>query len=552
VSAGNAWRATTLAARPVEAQRESQATALALIRDWRVAAILSILAVVAVGAFAKFPESVLPIGSDTGMFATYARMMLHGAQPYVAFYDIHPPLTHYYWMLVEALAGTDWTRMCAGAWGTLVPQPCISLLAHVVDLALTLVTAGLVYAIARRLELRPLVGVFAALLVVWFANESMISMEGSTPTKLTLVPCTLAVYAYLRALPEGRWGWAILAGTAAMVGVLTKQPALVTLAALAVYTVPGLLRGDASARRVALGLAAGVALVVLPALVYFAAVGALGGFVDQPWTYNIERFVDGYWQSSAGLTSPATRIDRVVGDAGGLLFVGAILGGLALCLGPARANQRVLLVWGIFSLAAIAGFREFAQVVASLALLAALGIGRLWDDAGRDGLGLGRPVAGRLALATVFGAIFVLTSGFQLTELRRALYERGPRGTPADPEVVAAYVRDVAPPGPLFIWGNAGQVYALSGREPATQFVIAEFTNTSSPRVVESRQKLMDDLHTRPPSVIVVDPRADEPGLRLSDYPPLQQLIQDCYQRAGGQLPPNWGVYTRSASCSGS
>jgi hypothetical protein len=184
-----------------------------------------------------------------------------------------------------------------------------------------------------------------------------------------------------------------------------------------------------------------------------------------------------------------------------------------------------------------------------MALLAALGIGRLWDDAGRDGLGLGRPLAGRVALVTLFGSIFLLTSGFQLTELRRALYERGPRGTPADPEVIAAYLRDVAPPGPLFIWGNAGQVYAMSGREPSTRFVIAEFTNTSSPRVAESRVQVMDDLRARPPSVIVVDARASEPGLQLSDYPSLQQLIQSCYQPVGGQLPSNWGIYTRDSGC---
>ncbi|MBV9328023.1 MAG: hypothetical protein JO352_30280 [Chloroflexi bacterium] len=59
----------------------------------------------------------------------------------------------------------------------------------------------------------------------------------------------------------------------------------------------------------------------------------------------------------------------------------------------------------------------------------------------------------------------------------------------------------------------------------------------------------MNDLHAKPPAVIVVDPRASEPGLQLSDYPPLQQLIQNCYQRVGGQLPSNWGVYTRNASC---
>ncbi|MBV9323743.1 MAG: glycosyltransferase family 39 protein [Chloroflexi bacterium] len=547
MSAGDAWRATLAATPAVVHPGRAHGGALALIRDRRVATVLSIVAIVAIGAFAKLPEAILPIGSDTGMFATYARTMLEGGRPYVAFYDIHPPLTHYYWTLVELLAGTDWSRTCIGTWGTLVPQPCISLLAHIFDLALTCVTAGLVYAIARRLELRPLVGVFASLLVVWFANESMISMEGSTPTKLTLVPCTLAVYAYLRALPEGRLGWAILAGAAAMLGALTKQPALVTLVALVAYVLPGLLRGEPAARRVLFGLALGGVCVLAPVVVYMGAIGSLGGFVDQPWGYNVERFVLGYWQTPAGLTSPATRIDRVVGDAGGLLFVGAVLGGLALGFGPARGHQRLLLVWGLFSLVAIAGFREFAQVVAVLALLAALGVGRLWDAAGRDGLGLGRPLAGRIALLTIFGAIFVLTSSFQLTELRRAMYERGPSGAPADPEVVATYLRSTAPPGPIFVWGNAAQIYALSGREPASRFVIAEFTNTSSPWVTQSREEVMDDLHQKPPAVIVVDPRAAEPGLQLSDYPALQQLIASCYARVAARLPANWGVYTRAS-----
>ncbi|MBV9580319.1 MAG: glycosyltransferase family 39 protein [Chloroflexi bacterium] len=549
MSAGDAWRAT-LAVSPVATRPAARrAPALALIRDRRLLAAFSILIVFAVGVFAKLPEAILPIGSDTGMFATYARMLLEGGHPYVAFYDIHPPVTHYYWTLVEALAGTDWSRTCLGTWGTLVPQPCVGLLAQVLDLILTFVTAALVYAIARRLELRPLLGVFAAVLVVWFANESMISMEGSTPTKLTLVPCTLAVYAYLRAFPRGKQGWAILAGAAAMAGVLTKQPALVTLLALIAYSLPGLVRGEAPARRVMLGFGLGSVIVLVPVVVYMAALGSLGGFVDQPWTYNVERFVVGYWQTPGGLTSPTTRIDRVVLEAGGLLFVGAVIGGLALWLGSARGDQRLLLVWGLFSLVAIAGFREFAQVVSALALLAALGIGRLWDAAGRDGLGLGRPLAGRIALVTLFGTIFLLTSSFQLTELRRALYERGPSGKPADPEVIATYLRSAAPAGPIFVWGNAGQIYALSGREPASRFVIAEFTNMSSPWVVQSRQEVMDDLAAKPPAVIVVDPRASEPGLRLSDYPALQELIATCYVRQGGPLPSNWGIYTRAASC---
>src|ERR671931_1758682 len=109
----------------------------------RVLTALAALLVIAVAVVAKLPEAVLPIGSDTGMYATYARTILQGGRPYVDFYDVHPPLTYYYWVLVEAMVGTDWARTCLGSWGTLAPQPCISLLAHLLDLGLTCVAAGL-------------------------------------------------------------------------------------------------------------------------------------------------------------------------------------------------------------------------------------------------------------------------------------------------------------------------------------------------------------------------------------------------------------------------
>ena len=500
----------------------------------RLTAIASVLAVLVTGAFAKFPEAILPIGSDTGMFATYAREILHGQPPYVAFYDVHPPLTDYFWVFVSALSGTDWSRTCLG-------QPCIGLLAHALDLALTCVAAALAYASARRLRFSPLAGVLAALMIAWFANESMISMEGSTPTKLTIVPCTLAVYAFVRSLPRGNPAWAVVAGAAATLGVLAKQPALVTafaLVAYAMFAVP-------CRRRLLVGIGAGVVVVLIPLFTYLAVIGSLPGFLDEAWRYNLERFVIGYWQTPAGLTSPATRIDRVIAEAGGLLFVSALVGGMSLWLGPSTREQRLLLVWGIFSLGAIAGFREFAQVVPSLALLGGIGLSRLWDAATKNGLGLGRPLAGQVALLATFGMVLALTSSFQLTEFRRALYERGPSGQPADPELIAAYLRGSSPSGPIFVWGNAGQIYALSGRQPASRFVIAEFTNTTSPRPELSRQQLMADLAAAPPAVIVMDPHANEPGLSLSEFPALNTLLRSCYA-AVPNLPANWGVYTRT------
>jgi hypothetical protein len=423
----------------------------------------------------------------------------------------------------------------------------VGLVDHALDLLLTFVTAGLSYAIARRLGLRPLVGVLAALFVVWFANESMISMEGGTPTKLTLVPGTLAIYATLRALDRGSFGWSLLAGIAAMAAVMAKQPGLMTLITMLLFIAPGLLRGGRVERRFVLGVAGGGLLVLLPTVAYMAWIGSLQGFWDQPWGYNLARLVSGYWQTPAGLTSPATRIDRVVAQSAGLLFVGALIGGLALALGPAPGRQRLLLVWGICNLAAIAGFREFALVVPSLALLAALGLGRLWEAAGRDGVGLGNPLAGRLALLVLFGTIFVLTSSFQLVELRRAAFERGPAGRPADPELIAAYLRQTAPPGPILTWGNEAQIYALSGRQPATRFLITEFPRLGSPWAAASRQQLLEDLRARPPAVIVVDPHAgDEPEIQLDGFPQLAQLLERCYQRVP-QMPQGWGVYAQTS-----
>ena len=516
----------------------------------RVPIALTLALLVLVGLAAKLPEAVLPIGTDTGMYATYGRMILDGARPYVDFYDVHPPLTYYYWVLVQALAGTDWSRTCLGNWGTFAPQPCISLLAHAIDLGLSVVAGVLAYAIAQRLGLRPLVGLLAAVFVVWFANVSMISMEGSNPTKLTVVPSTLAVYAFIRSLDRrsSQHTWAIVAGASGILAGLAKQPGLLTLLALFAYALPAALRTPDGRRRI-LGMTTGVLVVAAATGLFLWRVGSLGGFLDEAWRYNAERFLIGYWQTPAGLTSPATRIDRVATEAAGLLFVGALIGGLALWLGPTRPPQRLLLVWGLFSLAAIAGFREFAQVVPSLALLAGVGIGRLWEQASRDGLGLGRPLAGRLGLVTLLGSIFVLSSSFQAIEVRRAMFERGPRGTPSDPEQIATFLRQVAPPGPLFAWGNAGQIYALSGRQPATRFVIAEFTNTTSPRPDQSRSEVISDLRTRPPSVIVVDPHTDEAGLQLRDFRGLALVLDACYAGVDPGTPvPGWGVFVESTA----
>ena len=72
-----------------------------------------------------------------------------------------------------------------------------------------------------------------------------------------------------------------------------------------------------------------------------------------------------------------------------------------------------------------------------------------------------------------------------------------------------------------------------TGRDPASRYVIAELTDSIQPRAQASRVQLMDDLHAHPPTAIIVDPHADEPGLTLSAFPELRALIAPTRKEEG-------------------
>jgi hypothetical protein len=527
-------------------------------------------ALLVVGLIARLPELVQPIATDQGLFATYAQLMLAGGPPYVAFWDVHPPLAFLYWMLVQSppLGGADWSQLC-GTLPGFRPLPCVGQVAGWLDLAATLVCGVLTYLAARAAggvadaaEAAPGcptgrgVGWLAALQVVYFANLAMLSVGGSVPSKLTLVPSVLALWAYLRARRSDGRGWPPLAGAAGVVAVLAKQPALLTLVALGTAAAWEATRSPAAVRRLR-GLVAGVVGTAALALAWLAAAGGLGGFLDQAWGYNLARVVAGNWHAAAeGLTAPSVfRLDGVVRDALALPVVGALAGALAILARPAGAvpsGWRVVLWWALVNLVAVVGFREFVQVVPGLALLSAFGLERLWRAADRDGLGLGRPLAGKVVLVALFGTILALSSGFEVGQYRRAWFERGPAGGPAPAEVVAAALRRL-PPGPLFVWGNAGEVYPLSGRRPATRYLNAEAVRLGAPGHEAARARLVAELERTPAAAIVLAPPLDEPELRLAAFPELAQRLAACYRAVPLDLPGgDWALYEREpAGCGG-
>src|SRR5262249_6035890 len=150
------------------------------------------------------------------------------------------------------------------------PQSCTGSVAHGLDLLISVATALVTAAIARRAGGSPRVAALAALLVVGFADQVLLSNPGSNPSKLTLLPSTVALWSYVRS-PAARRGiaWAALAGVAAAVAGFAKQPALLTLAALV-----GHAAWCRDHRRV-MALLAGSGVMVGCVCVGLAAVGSL-------------------------------------------------------------------------------------------------------------------------------------------------------------------------------------------------------------------------------------------------------------------------------------
>jgi hypothetical protein len=511
-------------------------------------------ALLVVGFVAKLPELVQPIATDQGLLAGYAASMRAGGQPYVAFWDVHPPLAYLYWLVVDLVSGGDWLRACGSLPG-FQPLPCPGQAASWLDLALSLVCGLLTYATARAAGGNARVGWLAALLVAYFANLAMLSVGGSVPDKLTLAPSLLALWAWLRGTQSARVLWPVVAGVAAIVAVLAKQPALLTLAVLGSAAIWDTRRGQPAAKKRLVGFAGGAAGAVLLTVAWLAVVGpaALGGFVDQVWAYNLTRIVAGNWHAAAaGLTEPSVfRLDNVARDALALPLVGGVIGALAVLARPTPAGQRLILWWAAVNLLAVIGFREFVQVVPGLSLLTAFGVDALWAAARTDGLGLGRPWAGKLALLALFGTILALSSGFQVGQYRRAWFERRAGNAPSAVEQVAAAVAS-GPPGPLFVWGNAGELYPLSARPPDGRYLNAEALRLGAPDHDRARQELLADLTRTPPSVIVLTPDVDEPELQLAAFPELAQRVASCY--APVPLDPSvaaarWQVFTRQPGC---
>jgi hypothetical protein len=489
----------------------------------------AIVAFVVLAVLVKAPQVLAPMGQDQGLYHGIAQEILHGAVPYRDAWDPKPPGVFYVHAALLSSIPDPWRPCRLGSLPGLPRsdlQPrCGTLLFEVVDFGFSLALAGLVWALARRMGLSHGGAAVAFGLTAVFANLALLDPEGSTPEKYALVPAVGVLLAGLRAIQGGQRGWLVLAGVLAALAALLKQTDLASFGALSLLL---LLRGRG---RDLIWLWAPLAIVLLGVGVAFTLMGAGGQLVDATLGYNVGRF---RFQAERIPLAGVLAAWQVFRDGMALLW---LLAGIGAVVAWRRAEWRLLVMWAALDIVALVlgGTRftreYFVQLVPSFAVLAALAGHALWADQARVSLG-------RAWLALSLATVAVLSSSFQVSFALRIWNDYVASGWSTTSVERLGTMVDQLPAGEsLFVWGDEGQLYPLSGRLPTTRFLnTTGLAVTGDPAVQQRRAELFGNLARNPPAVIVVDRRTadDDPNgslqLNRKAVPQLELLLSQRYR----------------------
>ena len=492
---------------------------------------LLVVVFVVLAALVKAPQVLAPMGQDQGLYHGVAEQILRGGVPYRDAWDPKPPGVFYTHAALLALVANPW-QPCHLSLGRADLQPrCGALLFHVVDLLYSLLLAGLVFGLARRLSLPQTAAAIAFGLTAIFVNLALLDPEGSTPEKYALAPAVGVLLAGLHAVRSGQRRWLVLAGVLAASAALYKQPDLASTGALSLWLL--------AQRRVRdlVWLWAPLALTLVAVWAAFAVQGAGSQLLDATVTYNLGRF--GYQSDRIPLKAIASTW-QVFRDGTALLLLLGVLG--AAIAGRNRA-WRLMVLWAVIDVLALGlggtkFTREyFVQLVPSFSILAGIALHALWTAHVRGPIG-------RAWLALSLATIVLLSSAFQAGFTLRIWNEYVAAGwTTNSVERLAAMISALPAQETLFVWGDEAQLYPLSGRQPTTRFLnTAGLAATGDPAASRRRAEAFAALTAAPPSVIVIDRRTadDDPdgrlGLNVAFVPELQQLLAERYRPMDGAL----------------
>jgi hypothetical protein len=400
------------------------------------------------------------LNADEATIAVVARSMRHGSRLYRDIVDRKPPAAFVLDRLLEPVFG-GWT-LTAARW---------------VALALTVVAAWVLAGeVHRRRPEVPPVAV-AALFVVAFA---LLPPEDSRAFGFEWLGVLPAVAAFVL----GARGRVVPAALTLGVAALCKQPYVLGCLPLAWQLArhPGSL-----ARRAARVAVAGVvsAATIIAGLAPFGLGDALHWFSGRGDNYL------GGTDLGTVVVVTAEQFAAFAGLTGGVIL-------LAVLAWRRQRRDADMVVWAVSALAATAiGLRfilhYFDQLLPPLVALAA------------PALAVRAPRA-RIAAATMLTGAATWT---MITAITPTLVHDLP-----EVDGVSAAVRARTEPGDsIFVWGQAPEIYWLSGRDPATRYPHVGFVTGVTPRRPgtdpyelvrpESTAALLADLRAHPPALVV-------------------------------------------------
>jgi hypothetical protein len=502
----------------------------------------------------RLAAAVLPLTSDQGLFITIGEILKKGGVVGRDSWDTKPPGIYYLYAGLLEIA-PDYSATCRVSLPLrpLVEHevPCAQLVLSVFDVLYALSLSASVWWLGRRLY-GPAAGILAGVLCAFYGSMLQLTGGGGIADLYVLLPSTLAYAA--AALYAERQGLRLLviAGALGGVAVLVKQTGAVLLAGVAVWVLVcrARQRGSSGWRSVmsgwaAMAIGAGGVLVVCGVLL--TTTGALQDVVNQALVFNLYYVSQPASVNSFPAQLAAQSWSVFDGSQSGLWVAGVL--GLCLLVGRSLLSlgdgSLLVLAWLISSAITVVAagaqlhVNYYLALVPPLSILGGYALARLWDT---------RRIVVRAALS-VAATMLVLHSGqFQNHQYGNAWYSRIQSNTHSTEEFVAGAVGNE--PGSLFIWGNAPQVYALTGRPPASRYLHTiglSYDYAFHTEVQQNRAELIATLEQSPPRVVAID----TPWLRRArtlPFPELDAFLERGYALANDAANPiydGWRIYRR-------
>jgi hypothetical protein len=502
----------------------------------------------------RVAAAILPVGPDQGLYITIGEILNRSGVVGRDTWDSKPPGIYYLYAAVLHFA-PDYSSACT------IPVPFSSVSSHQLpcaqmalasfDVGYAIALCASIWWVARRL-FGATVASMAALLGAVFSSMLQISGGGGIADLYVLLPSTLAYGAAAEYVRTSRAGYLIAAGALAAMAGLFKQTGFILLAGIGLWIVVFEARGASVRRRQAALRSAGavalgaVAVVALTAYL-LARSGALGDELNQPFLFNLS-YVGRPANTGEFLPQLLAQTWTVYAGSQSGLWLSGLVGVGLLAHGWRRWRTSFLYAWlGASILTVLSGGSQvhvnyYLVLVPPLAILGGYAIVKPWSDAS---------TLQRAAVVAV--GMFLLAYSHQLQDHQygNVWYSRIASNTHSTEEFVAGAIGSGA--GSLFVWGNGPQVYALSGRVPASRYLHTlgiSYDYALHDQLDRNRAELMATLEESPPQVIAVD----TPWLRRArtlDFPELRAFVDRNYGLANAPENPifdGWQIYRRHAT----